>query len=608
MAELVGALALSALGVQVGAGILIIGISSTAVASAVGTVILVGGAIGLQLLLTRPPPASGASATGPGPALAAPEALHQPLKQPIPPRMVGYGRNRLAGSYVLFEAKDGISYDVIAFHHGQIGGIVGYYLNDDVVTVENGTGFVDALGDGRYTGNAITIKTRLGLSTETAYSEITTPLSTIWTANHRGDGLASLAMICAKVASPTVFASTFPRGLPVPSVVADCSPIFDPRDGTQSRTDSTTWKTSANPVLQMIDFLTGSDRGMGFNYDELIAPALTRLMAQADICDVQVLRADAATEARYASNGSFPLDSDPADVISSILDTCDGWISQNGDGSLSIVVGHYIPPTVMLESKHIRGCAMQYGVAEEEAINELTMDYTEPKLDYKTAPGQPWRNEQDISERGRTLSQRLALPWVCSHAQARRLAKRKDAQNNATLRGTITTTLYGIRGLGDRWILIRAPDLPDLENVVVEVRGITIDLLNASCQIKFISINPNAIDAWDPATEEGSAPTIPAKLIEPPAPVPQNISAIGAGGGIWVSFDDLGRSDLTFQMSYTFAPGGGTSQVSSSFMYGGRPTAAFPNFPSGFTYTVALRSITPGGAMSSYSSTTTVTL
>src|SRR5581483_11239644 len=322
MPEFAGILILGALGVGEAAAvppIAIFGITTgLSAASIVGGAVLLGGSIGLQLLTAKKPNAGVAQAVGPGPALPPPDAGNQPLQQAIASRIVGYGTVRLAGAYVLFEAQTGISYDVIAFHHGPIAAIRGYYLHDDAVTLD-GSGFVVALPDGRYGTSQIKIKTRLGATPETAYSEITTPLSTIWTSAHRGDGLASLAMICAAAATPSDFANTYPRGLPLPSVVADCTPIYDPRldvslGGTQSQGDSTTWAVSSNPVLQVIDFLTNSDRGFGFDWDELIAPSLSALMAQADLCDDLVARNDGSHEPRYASNGSFPLDSDPADV------------------------------------------------------------------------------------------------------------------------------------------------------------------------------------------------------------------------------------------------------------------------------------------------------
>lgn len=540
----IGLLILSALELSAIAKVTFLGVS---IAQAVGTVLLVAGAVGLNLLINRrPTPSSQPS------ALAPPDAGHQTIKQSIPPRVVGYGRVRLAGSYMLYEEDSGTSYDVIAFHHGRVEAIVGYYLHDDAVTID-GSGVVNVLPDGRYDNDKITIKTRLGAETETAYSEITSALSSIWTSAHRGDGIASAAMICSPVALED-YTVEYPRGLPMLSIVADCTPMFDWRDDTQDRDDSSTWATSSNPVVQLVDLLTSAEHGMGEDWDTLIAPVLDQLTIRADICDEIVALADGTGEPRYRSNGSFALDSDPADRITSILDTCDGWISENGDGTLALEVGQYRAPRFTIGSRHVKGYALQYGFADEEAVNEIVFDYTETALDYKTTPGQPWRDETDISARGRVRPQRLALPWVYSHSQGRRLAKRRMARFQAGMHGTITTTLYGIQGLGERWIRIVAPEVhADLADAVIENRGATVDLQSARVTYRFVIVNPNAIDAWDEAAEEGSPPEIPEKLVklDPPVPTIDSVSFVADPApfpNYFVRIEDPGRADLTYQV------------------------------------------------------------
>jgi hypothetical protein len=609
-AEVIGAVILEAIGAELLASTVIIG--TLTVATAVGTAVILAGSIGLQLLLNRP---NRASIPG-GPALPPPEAGHQPVRQTSASRIVGYGRVRLAGAYMLFEASNKVSYDVIALHHGRIAGFVGFYLHDDVVTLGGG-GVVNGMADGRYGTGKVTIATHLGTDPETAFGAIISGLFPIWTAAHRGDGIASLMLKCDPVAAIGDFPTIFPRGLPLPSAVMDCTPIYDWRDGAQAAGNSATWKVSANPVVQLVDFLTNADRGMGLAWATLITPVIAALTVEANLCDAGVARADGGSEPRYASNGSFPLDSDPADVISSILDTCDGWISQNGDGSLALKVGVYRAPTIALSSKHVRGVSLQYDLADEEVVNELTLDYTEPQLDYKTVPGRPWRDETDISARGKTRSQRFALPWVYSHPQARRLAKRRMAQFRAPLRGTLTTTLYGLRALGERWVLVDVPDITaDLVGLVVEIRAMTIDLLNASVTFKFVSVNPNSIDAWDPATEENSAASIPGKLVFPPPPVPANVAAIPdpvfLAGNFIVSFDDPGRSDLLYQVEWRVNGSGGSflteSNTGGTLASGRVSVKAGRTAPFPATYEVKVRSFAPSGPPSAFSSSTTVTV
>lgn len=612
MVETIGVLIL---GAEI-AGISLFG--AVTVGTVVGASVLLAGTIGLQMLLRPPIPGSGPTTA---PSIPTPDSGHQVIRQAIPSRITGYGTSvRLGGAYVLFEEDSGTSYDVVAFHHGEVSAISGYYLHDDVVEI-NGSGIVQALGDGRYAGSVITIKTRLGLPTETAYSEVTTPLSTIWTSAHRGDGIASLALICAPTASVEDFHNVYPRGKPEPSVVADLRAILDIRTGDVLVTN--------NPVLQLIDFLTNTDYGMGLPYATLITPVLADLIVEADLCDDAIELDAGGDEKRYESHGTFPLDSDPVNIINTILDTCDGWISENGDGSLALKVGVYRAPSITITEDHIRGFSLQKGVADEELVNEITFDYTSPLADYKTVPGQPWRDEASISELGKVRSQRLALPWVYSHSQGRRLSKRRTAQLNPTMQGTLTTTLYGLTILGERWIRIHAPlVLADFTYLVVEVRGVTIDLATAQVTIKFVTVNPNTIDAWDPATEEGSAPEIPSKLVFPPPPVPQNIDARpanegveGEGGGhhgsdstFFIMYDDLGRSDLQFECAWRI---NGTAdaftidpRVTPVFQPGfGRWSAAGGFGISAFgTYEVKVRTFAPAGAGSSYSSTDTVTI
>jgi hypothetical protein len=72
-------------------------------------------------------------------------------------------------------------------------------------------------------------------------------------------------------------------------VVADCSPCWDPRDPAQHRNDETTWLYTSNPVIELIDYLTRVDGGMGLDLDTILPPAQLALwMIEADICDMTV--------------------------------------------------------------------------------------------------------------------------------------------------------------------------------------------------------------------------------------------------------------------------------------------------------------------------------
>jgi hypothetical protein len=480
-------------------------------------------------------------------------------------------------------AGAGASWDVVALHQGEIGGFVLFYLNEDLVELDNGTegsvvNILDPKGnDGRYSNNGYIggndfcmVDSRVGLATETAYSTLATALPTLWSSSHRGDGIASLRLRCSKLANAEDQVRRFPRGVPRPSVVADLSAVWDPRDGGQDRDDPTTWTVSTNPVLQLIDYLTsgagyGEVRGPDLDYDELIAPVIDAWMAEADVCDELITKADELEEVRYASNGWAFLTTDPADVIQAILSTCDGWMTEAGDGTLALKVGKYTAPTVTFTDEHLVAVNVHYGVADEDATNELRITYTAPGNHYREAPGVAWQDATSIAELGRIRSSNLTLTWVQSHSQARRLAKRHMARQVAPLRGSLSTTLYGLQAIGHRFVAVQSEQMADFADAVIEIVAARIDIVGARVTFEWVLVDPDEIDAWDPDTEEGTAPDY--------FPVPGTAGASPSftlsnpgGSVIRVQFSDPLQDQLSYAVEYrvgssgpwtrqTFAPG-----------------------------------------------------
>jgi hypothetical protein len=105
----------------------------------------------------------------------------------------------------------------------------------------------------------------------------------------------------------------------------------------------------------------------------------------------------------------------------------------------------------------------------------------------------------------------MPLPWVQSPSQARRLAKRKMSRLTAELRGDVTMNLYGLVGLGERYLRLRITENPALTDLIVEVSNVQIDLAALQVTYSWVTANPD-IDAWNRFSEEGPAsptPTVP---------------------------------------------------------------------------------------------------
>jgi len=605
MAETVGLILLNAVGLGEIATAILFG--TTTIATAVGATALIGGALVASSFLKNGSVTPSTVDYG----TPKPGAGTQTLRQTIPPRTMGYGRTRIAGAYVLYEVTDaGTSYDVIALHEGRIGGFALYYLHDDLVEFDASGNVSDVssgeAADGRYVGY-VQVQTRTGEDIETPYSEVVSALPSLWTNAHIGNGVASLMLKCAPAAVESYHAA-YPHGLPKLSVVADLSPIFDPRDETQSRDDPSTWQVSRNPVLQLINYLT-DERGLGQEWDTLVAPVIDDLMAQADLCDATVATAS-GTEPRYQSSGWFYLTTDPADVIASILSTCDGWMSESGDGAIALYVGVYQAPDVTITDEHIHGLTAKTGIEDEEAVNEVKFSFTAPDNDYRESPGNPWRDEQSISDTGIVRSQAISYTWVQSHSQARRLSKRAMLRFQSRLRGTVTTSLYGLRALGKRWIRIETDVVSDLSSAVVEVTRARIDITAGRVTFDWILVNPNEIDAWEAAAEEGSAPNFPGILTQLPQHVPQNVVASGVSGHrIQVVFTDPSRPDLGYALEYSTGGGSWTRVTFNEFTpSGGLITLQTSGAVAAATYDVRVASIAAQGSLSEWSATSTATV
>lgn len=563
------------------------------------------------------------------PSLPKPGDGQQSTRQQIPPRNCALGRVRLGGSYMLYETADnGDSIDVVALTGDKISGFVDYYLHDDWVRLDPLSQLVaeTTFDDDRYLEKVL-IDTRLGLPTETSYSQAISLVPEVWTTDHRGDGIASMMVWCKGVDSKD-FQRFYPNQLPLPSAVIDGFELWDPRDNAQdpennatftnypawdvgstyaesdrllyggvvyiSRVDSNTgnqpdespeqWVSVwSNPVIQLINYTINTNWGMGLRRQTLIDPVLDKLIVEANICDELVLKNDGSYEPRYRSDGFFTFDTDPSEVIGGILSTCDGWLTENGEGGLSLWVGKYRAPTVTLEARHIGPLSFDGGIAAESRINDLELSFTSPAHKYKEIAGQPWRDEEDISERGRTVSQNLSLTWVQSHSQARRLAKRTMAMLVSPMSGKLGTTLYGLVARGQRWIRVQYPDIEGLEDVVIEIKNAEFDLVGAKCTFDWKIINPNSIDAWDPATEEGRIPVLPDDLPSSGQYVPENVNALLVGNTISVSWDDPDRSEFTYAVQYrlvddgTGSPGAWVTQnVTSPQTSGGSLVASIP--------------------------------
>ncbi|WP_438853176.1 hypothetical protein [Brevundimonas nasdae] len=416
-----------------------------------------------------------------------PEGQKLPRKQARPVRFVAVGGpSRMSGAFMLREANGNKYGAVLAVCEGRLASITRVYEHDNIVT-RNAEGWVQGLpGEMFGSGDLLQIQTRLGNPTETHYSMLTRDFGSYWPPSCRGDGIASVG-IFAQHRSRESFARHFANGEPSVSIVG-AAVCYDWRDPSQSRTNPATWKMSWNPVVWLV-FIEWHRHGR--SWERSIAPVLAALKVEADYCD-QVVTRNGVSEARYRCAGNYPVNTEPQAVRESILATFDGWLSSDGRGRLVIKAGRYVPPTFTLTAEHIQGYSWRAFQTDEEACNALIVSYVDGDKDYTEIEAGTVFDQADINARnGKERSEPLQLPLCPSGTQGMELGRRKMTRLTAERQGQVRADIYGLNGLGERFIRIQNPELSSMADVVVEVMNVELDLANAQVVFDIIKADVN---------------------------------------------------------------------------------------------------------------------
>jgi hypothetical protein len=481
-----------------------IGISAaTFLAHVLSFVIVAGVAVGLYLLTA--------------PSLPKPEDGKTPIQETVPPRGFAYGRARLAGSLMLKEVN-GTGHNlgvVLALVSHEIKGFVKIFLNDDKAEF-GGVDFpasfpdgflpVDVQTDGRYGDDRVVISVRHGLVPETHMSMFADFLFLgRWPATCRGDGIASLGMVCSGAPSgedsgggDDTQQKRFPYGAPAPSAVCDTAFVWDPRDVDQDPADPATWTFSRNPALCIIHFLCFSEFGFRYKYQDAILPVVGAWQHAANVCfeDVPSYAGDDLN--RYELGGFATTDNNPKEVLGMMLAACDGWLCRRGDGSCLLIVGKFEPESITITDEDILGFSLQKGVGDEDVVNRLDVQLNSQDHDWTQIECDAWDDNQDQIERGHVRETVFDLKWVQDYRRARRLAKREFYRLNEPIRGTLELRLSAINAAYTRWIYVQSDIIPSLNNRYIENRAARYELAGVPPKIhmEFLGIDPEKLENW----------------------------------------------------------------------------------------------------------------
>lgn len=447
------------------------------------------------------------------PSQPKPEDVQQQVRQPTAPRIRHYGRVKTSGTWAFAETKSGNFHKVLALGQGPFDAIEEFWIDDVKVDLRpDGTPVPPSKYREGTTGKSLLrIEGRLGLSTETAYSELMTEFPE-WTAQHRGDGVASL-LACQYAVGQEYYLSLFPNGVNTNyRVVARTSKVKNPITGTIE------WNDRAAAVIR--DYMTHRD---GMRLPESL---LTTPLAQAGWAvaytrsDEAIAIAAGGSEPRYRLWGSYQLNERPADVLGRMLACCDGRLVPTPDGGLTLDVGAWAEPTVILTADAITGFSeVGRGRDVMTSANTIRATFLDPGQDYQSTDADPWADENDVSQRGEEAKD-VQFNLAPSHSQARRLMKLEWFRANPNWVGTFNTNLMGLAAFGERFVRIQYPlfginsvfEVLDFKFILGE-GGI---LLGATVQVQSM---PQTAYQWD-TSQEGTAPVSDNSNVDDDLPVP----------------------------------------------------------------------------------------
>jgi hypothetical protein len=451
------------------------------------------------------------------PDVPKPEDGKYNLRQNVPSPAFVLGKAKKAGDYLMLEEKRGIAWHVITTAGHRINAYLAHYLHSELVTLDVVDGdvlepdhFVSSGGNSK-----VAIVTRLGLDAETAYSEVVTELPTIWTEDHRGDGMATVMMKAVSVSIEN-HQKIFPQGMPAHSSVIEGALLYDPREETHDPEDRNSWAYSENLVLERLWHLT-HPVGVKLTLDDIYLPDWSHA---ADVADETILNRDGDEEPRYHGGFWFRA-ADDVVTIGRIMDqAAELVIYERADGTVGVHAGEFVEPDVRLTENDIISVSFDANRRKESTVLAVRGRFTDPDKLFNTVDaaiiGNPYIPEEDSTERTKTVDNVA----VQRHNHIQRLQNIAFIRANAPRVKVIAH--YEASKLIPYRRFIRCHKPPRLDEAIIEIIGRPkLSLRNLTYEFEGIVI-PATLYDFDAETQEGEPPPVILELEQGGVPEPED--------------------------------------------------------------------------------------
>lgn len=417
-------------------------------------------------------------ALAPRPSIPEPSARMVNYAQPLTYMETVYGTTRKGGpiAYTNFGNKRRDVVIILAAH--EIDGYEQHWLDEWPVDLPPGTNTVAT----EPPGDLARIITRRGTLTQGTlplvdkYDELT--------AAHNFAGLAVAQVTAIKPAAED-FSKNYPRGREwaYAPVIRGKNNIFDPRDQTYKWTD--------NAALIIADWATNI-MGKGVNWDNVAI--------EADVADTPVPLKGGGTRAKWTLNGTISDDVDDEQIRAQLGTACDAYMYETPEGEVGFVLGRYYEPTITLTEDDFYSLTVSEGVAEQEAPNEIVIQYTEPANAWRETPSAAWVADPEA----RDTREDYSVFMINHHNQAIRVAKRLMRAKRAQYKGTGVLKYIGNKIMRERFVRITHDELGldqvfEIEKLVRNEDGLSFNINLLSVTAEDFAFDPDAEEPAQPA-------------------------------------------------------------------------------------------------------------
>lgn len=400
-----------------------------AIKAAVGIVLIVAGAwtgnsilfrAGWALVL-----ATAAEALAPNPGrLPGSSGTQIEYQGQVESRRMIYGLLRVSGLNVIPAWSNGTDnkylHQVLAIAGHEVHSITDVYADQTLISSANIGSVTGSDSDGLVsTGtylNVLWIRRYTGTSTQNVDFILNQAFSTGWNSNHRGRGIAYLAL---RYAWDT---EVYKQAKPEISCIVKGKKCYDPRLDPSPGTNTTNASYIAwtqNPALCIADYLLDNSLGLG---EDATRIDWSLVAAAANICEESVSIPGPSTQARYTCNVIFEVTDRYEDILSLLASSMMGHVIYSG-GKWRMYAGAWSSSAYSLTQDDLTGqLEIVSEITRKEKFNFVRGWYVDPQRSYQTGEFQPQSDASYEAEDGERIPKEVQFAACTNEYEAQRNA------------------------------------------------------------------------------------------------------------------------------------------------------------------------------------------